>query len=436
VELHRLRAGRHHAKRKVGAAARRDHGRQHHALFIPDRADETRTLAPIRAFRLQVADVLKRRAEGLLIGGWLHPLFRLLMPIAHTGFARLQGYDAKYLCEDVQKVRHGSFLLAGDIKLPLATRFKRVYGPVRITLGYVVKRGRLPLTAMRSFEAAGRLLSFSRAAEELFVSQAAISRQIRELETFIGKPLFERLHRRIELTEAGQFLLHPLTASFDEIDLRLSQILAEPAQAVLRISVEPTFAGAWLVPHLNRFRQQHPDIDVAVDADIRLIEFRRDEAEMAIRHGAAVRSWPRAEVRHLLDCRMTPVLTPALLASGPPLASPADLRHHTLLHDYDRKFWANWFQAVGLPDLGSQKGPVYAAAGQAIHAAKLGHGVALGDLAMDSEDLRLGTLVRPFEIEVPDGAYWLVAPDFRHLSRPAKAFAAWIIQELAVGTKA
>ena len=236
-----------------------------------------------------------------------------------------------------------------------------------------MKRGRLPLTAMRSFEAAGRLLSFSGAAEELFVSQAAISRQIRELEALIGKPLFERLHRRVELTEAGRFLLDQLTASFDEIDLRLSQIRAEAAHTVLRISVEPLFSCAWLLPRLNRFREQHPDIDVSVDADGRLVEFRGHEAEMAIRHGAAARSWPRTEARHLVDCRTTPVLSPGLLASGPPLASPADLRHYTLLRDYDRKFWATCFQAAGLPGFASQKGPVYPAGSQAIQAAKLGH---------------------------------------------------------------
>ena len=299
-----------------------------------------------------------------------------------------------------------------------------------------MKRGRLPLTAMRSFEAAGRLLSFSLAAEELFVSQAAISRQIRELEAFIGKPLFERLHRRVELTETGRFLLDQLTASFDDIDARLSQILAEPAQVVLRISTEPMFASGWLVPRLNRFRERHPEIDVSVDANIRLVEFRSHEAEMAIRHATLARSWPRTEARFLFDCRMTPVLAPGLLASGPPLASSADLRHYTLLHDYDRKPWASWFRAVGLGDIAAQKGPIYPDGTQAIQAAKLGHGVALCDLVLDGEDLRLGHVVRPFEIDVPYGAYWLVAPDFQRLSRPAKAFAEWIMEELAVAKKA
>ena len=121
-----------------------------------------------------------------------------------------------------------------------------------------MKRGRLPLTALRSFEAAGRLLSFSHAAEELFVSQAAISRQIRELETFIGTPLFERLHQRVVLTEAGRSLLEKLTASFDEIDLGLANVMAESTQPLLRVSVEPTFANGWLVPRLNQFGNSTP----------------------------------------------------------------------------------------------------------------------------------------------------------------------------------
>jgi LysR family glycine cleavage system transcriptional activator len=296
-----------------------------------------------------------------------------------------------------------------------------------------MKRGRLPLTALRSFEAAGRLLSFSHAAEELFVSQAAISRQIRELEAFIGKPLFERLQQRVELTEAGRFLLDKLTVSFDEIDLGLAHVIAEPTQAVLHVSVEPTFANGWLVPRLHRFRQQHPNVDVLLEVDVRLVEFRAHEAELAIRWGRTARSWPRTQVQHLFDGRTTPVLAPALLASGPPLHSPADLRHYTLLHDYDRMFWARWLQAVGLPDFPSQKGPIYPSGAQAVQAAKLGHGIALADLVVDSEDLRLETLVRPFEIDVPDGAYWLVAPDLRKLSRSASAFAEWIVEELANG---
>src|SRR5688500_18385440 len=137
-----------------------------------------------------------------------------------------------------------------------------------------MKRGRLPLTALRSFEAAGRHLSFSRAAEELFVSQAAISRQVRELEALIGRPLFNRLHRRVELTDAGTSLLTSLTASFDDIDRRLSEILARQPQSLLKVSVEPSFAGEFLIQRLNAFQELHPEIEISVEADSRLIDFR------------------------------------------------------------------------------------------------------------------------------------------------------------------
>jgi LysR family glycine cleavage system transcriptional activator len=294
-----------------------------------------------------------------------------------------------------------------------------------------MKRGRLPLTALRSFEAAGRHLSFSRAAEELYVSQAAISRQIRELEALIGKPLFERLHRKVELTEAGQTLLSQLTTSFDDIDRRLSQIVSRPDHSPLRVSVEPSFAGEFLIQRLNSFRQHYPQIDISVDAESRLIEFRGNEAELAIRYGAAARSWPRTQAKHLVDVLVTPVLASGLLASGVPLATPADLQHYTLLHDYNRDGWARWFQAMGLPDLALQRGPLFTDAALAMQAAKLGHGVALGDRILNGADLRAGLLIRPFEMEVPFGAYWLVAPDLQHLSWPAKAFSDWLVDELS-----
>lgn len=291
-----------------------------------------------------------------------------------------------------------------------------------------MKRGRLPLTSMRSFEAAGRMLSFSRAAEELFVSQAAISRQVRELEAFIGKPLFERLHRRVELTEAGKALLDQLTISFDDIDRRLMTIIDVEPTALLRISVEPAFAAALLIPRLNDFRQLHPDVDVVVDASADLIEFRSGEAEIAIRHSPVATSWPHVQSRHLLDVALTPVMTPAVRAAGRALNSPEDLRHYTLLHEYNRDGWARWFTAAGLPDLAQQRGPLFPDSGLVMQATRLGHGVGLGDVDMEADDLHAGTLVRPFDVCAPYGAYWLVTPDFARLSPAANAFAEWTMK--------
>lgn len=293
-----------------------------------------------------------------------------------------------------------------------------------------VKRGRLPLTALRSFEAAGRHLSFSRAAEELFVSQAAISRQIRELEAFVRQPLFERLHRRVALTEAGQRLLGQLTRSFDDIDRQLTDIAAMPMQRVLAVSVEPSFGRAWLVPRLNGFRQLRPDIDVSVDIDSRVIEFRAHEAQLAIRHSVSTSSWPRTQALHLADVAVTPMLSPNLLAAGVPLRNPADLAHYTLLHEDSRDRWHRWFEATGTEHLSPQRGPIFPDGALAAQAAVLGHGVALCAPLLSARELAAGDLVAPFPTQVPDGSYWLVAPDLKRLSESARTFAGWLREAL------
>ncbi|TPN88479.1 LysR family transcriptional regulator [Mesorhizobium sp. CU2] len=295
-----------------------------------------------------------------------------------------------------------------------------------------MKRGRLPLTALRSFETAGRHLSFSRAAEELYVSQAAISRQIRELEAFLRQQLFHRLHRRVELTDAGQRLLDQLVRSFDDIDRVLSDLAASPAQSVVRVSVEPSLAAVWLVPRLNRFRQLRPDIDVSLEVDVRLIEFRSDQAELALRFSAHHKSWPRSEAEHLAPVIASPVLSPALLASGPALRRPTDLRAYTLLHEENRQGWTRWFEAAGVTgDTPSERGPILADTSLSKQAAMLGHGVALGDLMLVSEELASGALIKPFETNVVCGAYWLVGRSLGSLSEPAAAFANWVRDEFA-----
>lgn len=295
-----------------------------------------------------------------------------------------------------------------------------------------MNRGRLPLTALRSFEAAGRNLSFSRAAEELFVTQAAISRQIRELETFLRLPLFVRYHRRVELTEPGQKLLQQLVKSFDDIDQRLSELAGARTQSVAGVSVEPSLAASWLVPRLNRFRELRPDIDVVLDVDPRLIDFRSDQAELALRFSAHNTSWPRSEAELLGPVVDSPVLSPALLASGPALESPGDLRRYTLLHEENRQGWARWFEAAGAAEAPvSERGPLLADAALSKQAAMLGHGVALGDLLLVREELVAGTLVKPFETNVVCGGYWLVAKNLSKLSEPAQAFADWIRAEFA-----
>ena len=289
-----------------------------------------------------------------------------------------------------------------------------------------MKRGRLPLTALRSFEAAGRHQSFTLAAAELFVSQAAISRQVRELEEMLGHDLFLRRHRQVVLTERGQALLGLLTESFDNIARGLEDIRAAPPDKPLQISVEPSFAACWLVPRLNRFRETYPDIEVMIVSEARMIEFRGSEAESVIRWSCKASSWPRMQAKLLTKAMMSPVLSPDLLPKGTVLPAPRDLLEHTLLHEEKRSYWQQWFVAAGLADIPPQPGPLFAGTSLALDAAARGHGVALGDNVLVEDMLRMGDLVQPFETSIPCGAYWLVAPHFERLSPAALVFSGWL----------
>lgn len=294
-----------------------------------------------------------------------------------------------------------------------------------------MKRGRLPLTALRSFEVAGRLLSFTQAAEELFVSQAAISRQIRELEATLGHPLFERLHRAVRLTPEGEALLGVLTESFDRIDAALSVISAKDAVASVTISVEPTFAALWMVPNLIEFRTLHPEIEVRIESDPRVIEFRANEAVLAIRQSGPGKNWPRTEARHLLDTSLVPVAAPALLGTGSPLMAPADLQQFELLHEENRQGWSDWFRLAGVAEIEADKGPMIADGSLVLQSALRGHGVGLADLEFVQEDLREGRLIQPFETQLPYGAYYLVTRSFATLPKPAMLLADWLLGRFA-----
>jgi LysR family glycine cleavage system transcriptional activator len=289
-----------------------------------------------------------------------------------------------------------------------------------------MKRGRLPLTALRSFESAGRLASFTAAAEELFVSQAAISRQVRELEALLGRPLFERVHRGVVLTAEGERLLAVLTSSFDGIDAALMQIGEAEQAGKVTISSEPTFAALWLVPHLQAFRLLHPHIDVTIESDPRRVEFRASEAEIAIRFSETQTSWPRTEAVMLTETRMVPVAAPSLVAGDRSIRKPADLLGQTLLHDENRDIWSRWFQRAGLPPPDNDRGPVFADGALVLQAVLRGHGVGLLDNIFGDDEIRSGRVSPLFDVQFPCGAYFLVARDFDRLSPAAKCFAEWI----------
>lgn len=293
-----------------------------------------------------------------------------------------------------------------------------------------MRRGRIPLTALRSFEAAGRLGSFTLAAQELFVSQAAISRQVRELEELLGRKLFDRLHRRVEITAAGKQLLSILTRSFDEIDSCMTGLQAKQPRLQLTVSAGPAIATFWLVSALSDFRESYPYIDLNLESDHRLTEFRSQGAEIAIRFGEASKNWPRTQRKHLFDVEMVPVISSQLLRSEGTPKNPRDLLAYTLLHEDDYETWKKWFSAVGVSAVEVDHGHIFTDGGLVLQALRSSQGIAIADKILVEEDLKAGTLIQLFDLPLTLGAYWLVARDFSKLSEQGLAFDNWITPRL------
>ncbi len=292
-----------------------------------------------------------------------------------------------------------------------------------------------PLNALRAFEAAARHLSFTQAAEELAVTQAAVSHQVKALEAHLGVPLFRRLNRALALTEAGRSLLPPAREAFDLLDAAARRLRQAEAGGPLRVSVLTSFASKWLLPRLARFRAQHPDIDVLVSADDRLADLERDEIDVGIRYGAG--GYPGLRVDWLMGDEILPVCAPGLCEGPRPLRAPEDLRHHTLLHDEvsgtaDSPDWRVWFEAAGLADSGidPERGPGYSHMAMVLEAAVAGEGVALGRLSLAGDDLEAGRLVCPFGPRLRTRfAYWVVSSPALAERPKVRAFRRWVIAE-------
>jgi LysR family glycine cleavage system transcriptional activator len=294
-----------------------------------------------------------------------------------------------------------------------------------------------PLNALRAFEAAARHLSFTRAAAELFVTQAAVSHQIKALEGHVGVKLFRRLPRQLLLTDEGQAYAHALTDVFARLG-RATARLREPEatrRRLLTVSVVPSFAARWLVPRLGRFRQQHPEIDVRVAPQSAAADFARDDVDVGIRYGAG--KYPGLRSDRLLDDELFPVCSPRLCRGAHALRRPRDLRHHVLLHDETTDDWRTWLAVAGVgADAGVDvtRGPIFTDASMLLEAALGGQGVALARRVLAAEELRTGRLVRPFaaELTLPSArAYFVVAPRATADQPRIKAFRAWLMQEAA-----
>jgi LysR family glycine cleavage system transcriptional activator len=291
-----------------------------------------------------------------------------------------------------------------------------------------------PLNALRAFEAAARLASFSRAADELHVTPAAVSHQIHALEQDLGVRLFHRLSRSIALTPSGHILLPGLSAGFAEIGAAVGRLRAHNDTGTLTVTASPSFAAKWLVLRLHRFQHEHPDIDVRISATDEVVDMSRGDFDIAIRYGAG--RYPGLEVELLFTNEVFPACSPALLAAGPELRTPADLRHHALINDQAVErdplapTWTMWLKAAGVTDLPASSGLSFNNMHLALDAAIAGHGVVLAQSTIAAADIAAGRLVRLFSLSLPDlfGYYLVTVPGA--FERPkVRAFREWLRRE-------
>lgn len=284
-----------------------------------------------------------------------------------------------------------------------------------------------PLAAIRCFEAAARHLSFTRAARELGMTQAAVSYQIRLLEERVGGPLFLRGARGVTLSELGSRIAPAVGEAFAQLRSAFAE-LKESADGVLTITALGTFATNWLVPRIGAFQLANPKLAVKLDASNELVDFSRAEVDVGIRSGGG--RWPGLAAHALFPAAFTPMLSPRLLERTDPLQTPGDLLRLPLIDPTD-EWWIEWFEAAGVPppDLTNRFEMRVQNQQLAGRAALAGQGVAILMPAFFAEELASGLLVQPFPLvrHSPDVHYWLVYLEARRLSPKIRAFRDWIL---------
>src|SRR6202521_714150 len=293
------------------------------------------------------------------------------------------------------------------------------------------------LNGLRAFDAAARHLSFTRAAAELNVTQTAISHQIRRLEEQLGLRLFERRNRALLLTREAQGYLPAVRTAFDDLRRATARLQRRDRDGQLTVSTTASLAAKWLVTRVAMFQDAHPAIEVRITTSTHLVDFRREEVDMAVRYGRG--TWPGLRARWLMAEDIFPVCSPALLRHTRPLRRPEDLAHHTLLHaSVSREDWQLWLTAAGLPvSIAQRRGLNFDQSFMALQAAVEGLGVALGRSRLVEADIAAGRLVVPFDLVLPSNAgFYIVAPEETADIPKITLFRDWLIRSVAPGGKA
>ena len=291
-----------------------------------------------------------------------------------------------------------------------------------------------PLNALKAFEAAARHESFTRAAEELCVTQGAVSHQVKALEAELGIKLFNRERQRLIITEAGREYLTVLRDSFDRIAVGTERLIQRQSSGVLTVSTSPDFAAKWLVNRLGRFAEAHPGIDLRISATLHHVDFAREDVDLAVRHGDG--SWPGLDVARLSTEQLFAVCSPKLLRGRQRITKPSDVLKFPLLHLDDRKDWAKWLEAAGVAGAELSHGPVLNRASMVIDAAVDGQGIALARTTLAAWDLINGRLIRPLaETLRLSKTYWIICPKATSTLPKITTFRDWLLAEAADDTR-
>jgi LysR family transcriptional regulator, glycine cleavage system transcriptional activator len=285
-----------------------------------------------------------------------------------------------------------------------------------------------PLNALKAFEAAARSESFTRAADELHVTQGAVSHQVKALEATLGLRLFNREHQRLTLTAGGREYLAIVRDALDRIALGTERLVQRQTSGVVTVSTAPDFAAKWLVCRLGRLGERHPELDLRVSASAHHVDFAREDVDLAIRHGDG--KWPGLDAVRLCSERLFPVCSPRLLAGRKRIVA-ADLLKFPLLRLGDWSTWTRWFAAAGVSDVEAH-GPIIDRASLLIDAAVDGQGVALARTALAAWDLIHGRLIRPSEVSLRmANTYWIVCPAASAQLPKIAMLRTWLLSEAA-----
>lgn len=287
-------------------------------------------------------------------------------------------------------------------------------------------RPRLPLNALRAFEASARHLSFTRAAIELCVTQAAVSHQVKHLEEMLNVSLFRRLPRGLMVTEEGQALLPVVRDSFDRIGDVLDRFEDGHVREVLTVGAVGTFAVGWLLPRLETFKNEAPFVDFRLSTNNNRVDIAAEGLDYAIRFGSG--AWHGLDAIELFEAPLSVLCTPEIAAE---ISSPEDVARQTLLRSYRSDEWSGWFTAAGLKSPPSPlRGMVFDSSLTMMEAAVQGAGIALAPPVMFARLLATGAIVQPFATSIPTGSYWLTKLQTKGTTGAMDAFRSWLLQQV------